>query len=204
MEEKVIMKDLCRQRFQPVVDKVHELLEGNASNIIVTIDGMSASGKSTLGFYLKELFDCNLFHMDDFFLQDAQRTEERLMEVGGNVDYERFREEVLEELLKQKTVTYRPFDCKTRTIQSATEIPYKRLSIIEGSYSQHPYFSEVYGDSNLVVYRVFTKIPKEQQIERIRNRNGEFMLKRFVGEWIPKENAYFEAFQIREKSDRVL
>lgn len=204
MEEKLVMKDLCRQRFEPAVDRVRELMEGEFSNILVVIDGMSASGKSTLGFYLKELFDCNLFHMDDFFLQDYQRTKERLAEVGGNVDYERFREEVLEKILKQESVIYRPFDCKTRTIQGETEIMPKRLNIIEGSYSQHPYFSELYAHKDIVVCRIFTEISKEQQIERIRNRNGEFMLKRFVEEWIPKENAYFEEFQVKEKSDMVL
>lgn len=204
MEAKVIMKDLCRQRFQSAVDKVKELLEGDAINIIVTIDGMSASGKSTLGFYLKELFDCNLFHMDDFFLQDYQRTGERLAEVGGNVDYERFYEEVLKEIVQQEKVIYRPFDCKTRTIQGATEIMPKRLNIIEGSYSQHPYFSELYAHKDIVVCRIFTEISEEEQIERIRKRNGEFMLKRFVEEWIPKENAYFEKFGIKEKCDMVL
>lgn len=35
-----------------------------------------------------------LSHMDDFYLQGRQRTYERLNEVGGNVDYERFAKEV--------------------------------------------------------------------------------------------------------------
>lgn len=33
--------------------------------------------------------------MDDFFLRIEQRTPERMTEVGGNVDYERFLETVL-------------------------------------------------------------------------------------------------------------
>ena len=39
-------------------------------------------------------FDCNLFHMDDFFLRMEQRTPDRMKETGGNVDYERFYETV--------------------------------------------------------------------------------------------------------------
>lgn len=198
MEQKLIMKEMCRKRFQPVVDKIKELLEGEADCILVAIDGMSASGKSTLGFYLKEVFDCNLFHMDDFFLQDHQRTEERLAEVGGNVDYERFKEEVLVPVLNKQTVIYRPFRCDIREIQGETEIPFKRLNVMEGSYSRHPYFEGVHQ------LGVFTEIPEEMQIERIRSRNGEFMLKRFVSEWIPKENAYFEKFRIKENSDIVI
>jgi len=72
MEQTLVMQEICRQRFQPAVDKVKELLESESECIAIVIDGMSASGKSTLGYYLKELFDCNLFHTDDFFLQDEQ------------------------------------------------------------------------------------------------------------------------------------
>ncbi len=204
MEQRLVMKEICRQRFQPAVDKIKELLKTESDCIIVAIDGMSASGKSTLGYYLKEQFDCNLFHMDDFFLQDYQRTEERLAEVGGNVDYERFKEEVLCPLINKERVLYRPFRCDIRKIQGETEIAFKRLNIIEGSYSQHPYFETAYKEKEIDRCRIFTEITDELQIERIRNRNGEVMLKRFVTEWIPKENAYFEKFQTKEKSDLVL
>ncbi|MBQ4050287.1 MAG: hypothetical protein IJD13_01520, partial [Oscillospiraceae bacterium] len=63
--------------------------------VTVAIDGSCASGKSTLAAALTERYDCNLFHLDDFFLRPEQRTPERFAEVGGNVDYERFQEEVL-------------------------------------------------------------------------------------------------------------
>ena len=67
---------------------------------------------------------------------------------------------------------------------------YKRLNIIEGSYSMHPYFNNPYD------LRVFMDIDEKKQVEHIRKRNGEEKLKRFVQEWIPKENAYFEQFHI--------
>jgi len=194
MNTKLTMKESCRQRFAPVVEEMKKLLAKTDEPVLIAIDGNAASGKTTLGFYLQEVFDCNLFHVDDFFLQDEQRTEERLKEVGGNVDYERFKQEVIEPLQQRKDVIYRPFSCKTRTIQEAVEIPFRRVNVIEGSYSQHPYFGDVYQ------LKVFMEISKEVQIERIRQRNGEGMLKRFVEEWIPKENAYFEKFDIREKS----
>ena len=60
----------------------------------VAIDGNCAAGKSTLGALLQEVYGANLFHMDDYFLPFACKTPERLAEPGGNVDYERFREEV--------------------------------------------------------------------------------------------------------------
>ena len=58
--------------------------------IILAIDGGSASGKTTLSDSLANIYDCTVFHMDDFFLCPEQRTQERYAEPGGNVDRERF------------------------------------------------------------------------------------------------------------------
>ncbi|MDO5516086.1 MAG: hypothetical protein Q4F66_00940 [Clostridium sp.] len=198
-EQALIISEACKKRFLPVVKKIESVLEkDNDIPILVAIDGMCASGKTTLGYYLKEYFNCNLFHMDDFFLQNYQRTEERLCEVGGNVDYERFKTEVITPLLERKSVMYRPFRCNIRQILDGQKVEFKRLNIIEGSYSQHPYFDDIYS------LKVFTKIPYEKQIERIRVRNGEKMLEKFISEWIPKENAYFEKYNIEENNMVIL
>ena len=74
----------------------------------------------------------------------------------------------------------------------------KRINIIEGSYSQHPYFGEPYD------LLIFTEIDHESQLNNIRKRNGEEKLKNFVERWIPKEEAYFAKFGIKEKCDVVI
>ncbi|AGX44014.1 uridine kinase [Clostridium saccharobutylicum] len=194
IEEKLVMKESCRKLFQPVVEKINELLKTKKTPIMIAIDGMCASGKTTLGYYLQNKFDCNIFHMDDFFLQNEQRTEERLAEIGGNVDYERFKKEVIIPILNKKSIIYRPFRCDIRAIEAGKEIGSKRLNIIEGSYSQHPYFGENYQ------MKIFIRLPKEKQIERIRVRNGNELLEKFISEWIPKENAYFKRYHIEKNS----
>lgn len=162
---------------------------------LVGIDGMSASGKTTLANLLRKHFpNSNLFHMDDYFLQPHQRTDKRLSEVGGNVDYERFMDEVVLHLKDRNGLSFRKFDCKTQTFGPVTYVPWQPLVIIEGAYSQHPYFGEIYD------MRIFCEISKEEQQKRIRARNGAAMLKRFEQEWIPKENAYFEFYNIKKKS----
>ena len=91
------LKTQCRERFKPAVDAINEIIkqEDNTDRpILVAIDGRCGSGKTTLGEYLKGQLDCNLFHMDDFFLRMEQRTPDRMKETGGNVDYERFYETV--------------------------------------------------------------------------------------------------------------
>lgn len=193
------IKGSCIKRFAPAVAAVRELAADKSKEcILIAIDGKCASGKSTLGYYLKNEFDANLFHMDDFFLQKHQRTPERLAEVGGNVDYERFKVEVLEPVKNSQPVEYCVFDCGKLEITESRTVEPKRINIIEGSYSQHPYFGEPYD------LLIFTEIDREHQLENIRKRNGEQKLKNFVERWIPKEEAYFEKFGVKEKSDVII
>lgn len=164
----------------------------------VAVDGLCGSGKSYLARLLEGVYSCSVIHMDDFFLRPQQRTEERLSEIGGNVDYERFNEEVLQPLaLDQEKFQYQRYDCSRQRLTDMVTVRKKPLCIIEGSYAQHPFFDFKYD------LKIFLSMKPDRQIERIRIRNGEYMLKRFVEEWIPMENLYFETFGIREKSDLV-
>lgn len=163
----------------------------------IAIDGVCGGGKSTLGQALAGKYNCNLFHMDDFFLRPGQRTPERYAQPGGNVDYERFREEVLEHLADPDGLTYRPFDCRCMELGAPRTVPYSRLNIVEGAYSCHPYFGDIYQ------LRFFVELPAEEQLARILARNGEEKYKRFVNEWIPMENLYFKTYGIREKCIRI-
>lgn len=169
---------------------------GNES-VIVAIEGASASGKTTLAGILKQVYDCNVFHMDDFFLRPEQRTKERLEEIGGNVDRERFYEEVLCPLIKKEKVNYRPFDCMAQTLGETVTVTPKKINIIEGVYSTHPAFSRYFDMA------VFLDIDPECQKERVLCRNGEKLAKRFFSEWIPLENKYFSATDIKKRSDLI-
>lgn len=184
---------LFEEIVQGVSEQIDKLLQSDKKMILVVIEGMCGSGKSTLGEALRKKYDCNLFHMDDFFLQPCQRNFKRLTEVGGNVDYERFATEVLKPLQESKTFSYGVFDCSRQVIGYRVQVPYKRLNIVEGAYSAHPYFEDVYD------LAVFLEIDGDLQRERLLKRNGAKRLERFIAEWIPKELAYFEKYAIREK-----
>ncbi|MGN1180188.1 MAG: uridine kinase [Suilimivivens sp.] len=194
------MRETCKRRFEPVVTAIDCLLkekENTDEVLLVAIDGRCASGKTTLSNYLETIYDCNVFHMDDFFLQGFQRTEERLRETGGNVDYERFYCEVIEPVLQRREILYRPYSCARGKMLSEKVVDFKKLNIVEGSYSMHPYFGNVYQLS------FFLDIDERDQIENIRQRNGEEKLQRFVAEWIPMEEAYFSKYKIREKGINI-
>lgn len=167
-------------------------------SVIVAIEGGSASGKTTLADSLCQVYDCNVFHMDDFFLRPEQRTPERFAEIGGNVDRERFAKEVLQPLKNGETVNYRRFDCHTQTLGEQITVTPKRLTIVEGVYSMHPAFSGYYDIG------VFLDIDPEYQRKRILIRNAPPFADRFFDEWIPLENRYFSGTDIKMRCDLIL
>ena len=140
----------------------------------------------------------NLFHMDDFFLPMELRTYERLSQPGGNVHYERFCEEVLPYLESSAAFSYRIFDCSKVDYSGERMIENKPIRIVEGSYSHHPKFG---GYADLFV---FSDVDAEEQLRRICLRNGEEKAQMFAKKWIPMEERYFAAFEIKKHTDDVI
>lgn len=161
--------------------------------LVIALEGRCGSGKSTLARRLCGVYRCSVIHMDDFFLQPVQRTSNRLEEPGGNIDYERFEAEVAQPVREKKEAfSYHRFDCRTGSMNQLISVKREDLIIVEGVYSCHPRFDDIYD------LKFFLDIDSREQVNRIRKRNGEEMLKRFVNEWIPMEEKYFTEFGIRE------
>ncbi|MDD3920293.1 MAG: uridine kinase [Eubacteriales bacterium] len=158
--------------------------------LLIAIDGRCAAGKTSLAARLMRKTGCNVLHMDQFFLRPEQRTAKRLDMPGGNVDYERFLQEALLPLCGEKAFSFRPYDCHKQTLASPVWIQPQAINIVEGSYSCHPTLWHHYD------MRIFLSVNPNEQIRRIRKRNGERRAVRFQQEWIPLEEAYFAAYCI--------
>ena len=181
-------------------DKLIEILKTELKakkRLTVAIDGRCASGKSTLGKELSEIFDCNLFHIDDYFLRVEQRTAERLNTPGGNFDIERFTEEVIKGINSEEDFCYYPFDCSKMAVGDKCTVRNKPLNIIEGSYSCHPDISENYDIT------IFVSTDKETQRTRITERNPD-KATLFFSKWIPMEEKYFSFFNIEGTCNYIL
>lgn len=178
-------------------DRIMDVAKSYAP-FLIAIDGNCGSGKTTLARFLQTQLDCNLFHMDDFYLPWSLKTPERLNEPGGNVYYERFLEEVLMPLKSGLAFSYQPYDCKQEALMPAREVQPKRLNIVEGSYSMHPKLRDAYD------YRLFLSVSESIQTVRILERNGVEGLKRFQDLWIPLENKYFESYKVSQYADLII
>ncbi len=166
--------------------------------MLVAVDGRCGAGKTTLAAMLGQEMNCSVIHMDDFFLRPEQRTEDRFREPGGNVDYERVREEVLLPLSQDRPAVYRPFDCGRMELVDPIRVEPEAVVVVEGSYSCHPALWDFYG------LRVFLDIRQEEQMGRILRRNGREAAEVFRERWIPLEERYFSAYQIQERCDLVI
>jgi uridine kinase len=167
-------------------------------HVVMAVDGMCAAGKSTLAALIKKVYRCPVIPTDHFFLPASLRTPQRLGEPGGNIDYERFAEEVLPALKENRGFDYRVFNCGTMSFGKTVHIRPSRLHLVEGTYSLHPRFSGLYD------LTVMLEISPEEQKMRIRQRNSPQMAVRFLTEWIPLENQYFKDTQTAKRCDLVV
>lgn len=184
------------QNVQAVIERI-ERVYTERERVFVAIDGPCTSGKTTLATVLQRRFGGNVLHMDDFFLRPEQRTPERFAEPGGNVDRERFEDEVLAPLAAGKIAQYRPWDCHTGDFAASHNVEPARLTIVEGSYSMHPALRGYYD------LMICLTIDSGEQLRRLEARNPR-MLQRFIDEWIPLGNRYFASTETRTAADMIV
>ena len=178
-----------------ILKKVKALMK-KQDQLVIVIDGMAASGKTTLANEIAKKLDANIIHTDDFYLPSHLRTDERLNQLCCNIDYERLQSEVLEHI--NEHILYHKFDCKQMQQTEEFRLDYKKILIIEGAYSMHPILGKYYDLS------IYLKTPSTKQEERILNRDGMTQLIKFKENWIPLERQYFDKYRIEKQADIVI
>jgi len=180
---------------QEVSERLHTLSCKDVP-VLIALDGRCAAGKTTLAEKLEKMINGTVFHMDDFFLRPEQRSKERLNTPGGNVDYERFREEILVPLKNgAPKIFYQPYDCHEQQLLQPVVVEPAQTVLIEGSYSCHPELWDFYS------LHIFLTVNPDEQLRRIARRSGRDSIRQFQERWIPFEEQYFTAYQIRKRCD---
>lgn len=132
---------------------------------IMAIDGRCAAGKTTFAERLKKEYECNVIHIDDFYLPMQKRTEAVMQQPGGNIDFQRLTDEIFIPLTEGINAVYRPYDCHNDRYMRTQKINSNVITVIEGSYSCHPKLRNFYK------LCVFMDVSKELQIKRLKARN---------------------------------
>lgn len=172
-----------------------QALSARQGRVIVALDGRCASGKTTLAGELAKEHGWSVVHMDHFFLRPEQRSAERYAQPGGNVDHERFLEEVLRPLRTGERPVYRPFDCHTQTLSGPIPFNPGPVVLVEGSYACHPALWDQYD------LRAFLTVDPAVQMERVVRREGKDRAQVFRERWIPLEENYFSACEVERRCD---
>lgn len=179
---------------------IHALLK-RQPRVLIAIDGMAASGKTTLAAALASRFpSCAVVHMDDFTMPFEDRYPGYFEDTLSNADIARFDREVLAPLRRGESACYRPYRChpdpgfgEAIRISSGCAVV-----IIEGAYCLHP---ALFGRYDL---RALSLIDEKTQRERILARNGPAQLEQFIAQWIPMENRHIAAHRLRETCDLII
>ena len=189
---------MYKKEIEEITQKIEPLLSNlEKDKIIISIDGMTGAGKTTLTQELSEKLNAQIFHADDFLLPPSLRTEERYNEPGGNIHYERMKEEVIDKIKEGKindVIKYKPFNYIIQDFGEEIYLKMNIINIVEGSYCLNPYFGKYYDIC------IFMKINEKKQIERLTKREP-IMINDFINKWIPLEKKYHEAFKLYDKCD---
>lgn len=177
----------------PILLRIAKLAQAGRAAII-SIDGRCGSGKTGLAELIHELIPCNIVHMDDYYLPMSHRAHNWTELPGGNIDFSRIFDEVIVPLRQREAIMYRPFDCASGSYRTATCLPVRPLTIVEGSYSQHPRLAKHYD------LTIFLTCTPDVQVHRLRQREGR-QFASFEQRWIPMEENYIRICTPNPKSD---
>lgn len=182
------------------LDEALRLIEARQSRqgrLAVALEGGAASGKTTLARQLSMRLSASVIAMDDFFLPPRLRTPERFSRPGGNIHFERFNSQVAEPLRRGAPIAYDVYDCHADRVSGRRLIPPGPLVLVEGVYSLHPLYRDIYG------LRLFLRTDPARQDARLRAR-GDWAYQRFQDTWLPLEKAYFDSEDWFALCDAVL
>lgn len=182
-------------RFLPALSALEGLAQGETP-AVAAIDGRCGSGKTGLGLLAAEILGqaVNLVHMDDFYLPMERRRENWMDLPAGNMDLERFEAEVLIPAREGRLKAYRPYDCRTGRLEEPRTLRGAALTIVEGTYAQHPSLAGRYD------YKLFLTCRRAEQTRRLQAREGS-RYPAFDQVWRPLEERYFAACGVAAAAD---
>jgi uridine kinase len=135
---------------------------------------------------------------DDFYRPSAERANRPAQgdtEIGGDFDWRRLRQQVLEPLIAGAPGRYQRYDWDRDELAEWHDVPSAGVVIVEGNYVIRP---ELRGYYDL---RIWVEAPYDLRLQRGLARDGEAARARWVEEWMPEEDRYVEAMRPADHAD---
>jgi uridine kinase len=171
--------------------KVESLQRKNKS-LLIGIDGVGGSGKTTLSESLKEKLDnVSIVQLDDFYSPELNRA-----------DRNRVLEQVLLPLENDTDAKYQIFDWRSNTLKDWRAIKHGGIVIIEGVSALHSDFAEKYD------FRIWISCAPEvgykRGVERDKVRDSVDNSDKWLNLWMPQEKEYVESQKPQLRADYIL
>lgn len=174
-----------------------EELRGTYNAFAVAIDGMAGAGKTTLAAYLSKKYGAPVVHLDDFRLPPAERPKGWETIPGGDVDFERFEEEIVAPWMEKRPLVYTTVDPVTGEMLDRRALPDGQMFLFEGTYIMHPMIRDFFD------LRLFVRVGAEEQARRLaaaKVRAGALPTETRLD----LERAYFDAYMTEALADGTL
>lgn len=159
--------------------------------LLVGIDGRGGSGKSTFARRLAAVStDVTVVEFDDFYRPGRERAVRAAAgdsELGGNFDWRRLRDQVLQPLSVDEQGRYQRYDWPGDALAEWHTVPVGGIAIVDGNYSTRSELFDLYD------YTVWVEAPHDVRLERGVRRGGEDTRARWLTEWMPEEERYVRA-----------
>jgi uridine kinase len=160
--------------------------------LLIGIDGVGGSGKTTLSEYLKvKLAGGSIVQLDDFYSPELNRA-----------DRNRVLRQVFLPLENNTHAKYQIFNWRANSLGDWRTIEPGGIVIIEGVSALHTDFIEKYD------FKIWISCPPElgfnRGVERDKIRDGEDNTDKWRNIWMPQEKEYIESQQPQLRADYIL
>ena len=178
--------------YRELLDTIEELKK-TYNAFAVAIDGMTGAGKTALAAHLSKRFGAPVVHLHDFRLPLSERKPDWETTPGGEMDFERFDEEIVTPWLTKKPLVYSVVDPKSGEITERRALPDGQMFLFEGTYALHPLIRDFYD------LRLFMKVDGQVQASRL-EKDGTPV----DASALARENEYFVGYMTELLADGVL
>ena len=179
--------------YEELFEKIEEL-RGTYNAFAVAIDGMARAGKTTLAACLSRKYGAPVVHLDDFRLPVRERARGWETVPGGDMDFERFEEEIVAPWMEKRPLVYTTVDPVTGELLDRRALPDGQMFIFEGTYIMHPMIRDFFD------LRLFVRVGRETQAERLAAA-GEKADAAVRERRLSLEQAYFDAYMTEALAD---